>query len=431
MNTFCAMRITNTRVWTSWRAWQIVPCTLAVVAGPLITTVYRLTRSADAELGSLSLAQVLRGILCLVMLLSLVLSRRLRLLEHRIIRPLMFLAIYAVLTCVLGPYPYENIVFAVRSVFAALIFASAFHLAQSKLCSENWLVACAWAVLLFMAISQVIGLVAGNTVAIYESDYATAGIIDQPAITAALIVSTLPVFLRFFPKPRAALAVMVLLISLFFTMRRTALIAAAGAILCIVARNINPFRSRIPWCQTLLVALVLCVLIVLGLRSPAGQDLLVRISELNPSKGSGSGRYIFWRISLNHILNRSMDAQIFGEGMGSIRDVMYIHFGHSIGSHTAWLDLTYAFGAFGLIAIGWWYLELIRFAKYLHTVKDSTFQGVFSAVVIFFLVSLGQGGFSDPSFALTYAALGFWAGQISYRRQVHYGKYAFNRTVQF
>lgn len=416
MNTFCAMRITNTRVWTGWRTWQVFPCTFAVVAGPLITTVYRLTRSADVELGSFSLAQGLRGILCLMMFLSLFLSRRLRLLEHPIMRPLIFLAMYALLTCVLSPYPYENIVFVVKSAFAVLLFASAFHLAQSKLCGENWLVGSAWVVLLLMAISQVIGLVTGNTVAFYKSDYATAGVIDQPSITAALIVSTLPVFLRFFPKSRAALAgMMVLLISLFFTMRRTALIAAAVAILCVLARNINPFRHRIPWRKTLLVALVLCVLIVIGLRSQAGQDLLARMSDLDPSKGSGSGRYVIWSISFNHIMNRSSSAQILGEGMGSIRDVMYRRFGHAIGSHTPWLDLTYAFGVFGLMAIVWWYLELIRFANYLRTVKDPRFQGVFSAIVILFLISLGQGGFSDPSFALTYAALGFWAGRVSYR----------------
>jgi len=144
------------------------------------------------------------------------------------------------------------------------------------------------------------------------------------------------------------------------------------------------------------------------------------MSDLDPSKGNGSGRYIFWFVSLNHIVDRSISAQIFGEGMGSIRDAMYREFGHSKSGHTPWLNLTNAFGVFGLMAIVWWYLELIRFANYLRTVKDPRFQGVFSAVVIFFLVSLGQGGFSDPSFALTYAALGFWAGRVSYRRQVYY-----------
>jgi len=420
MNRFLTTKITSIKVRTSWRTWQILPFTLAVVAGPLITTVYRLTRPEDAVDGSFSLAQALRGILCLMMFFTLFLSGRLRLLGHRIVRPLMFLATYAVLTCMLSPYPYENIVFAVKSAFAALLFAGAFHLAQAKLCGENWLVGCAWVVLLLMAISQIIGLLTGNTVPFYASNYATAGLIDQPELTSSLIVSTVPVFLRFFPKSRAALAgMMVLLISLFFTMKRTALIAVAGAILCILARNLNPFRSRIPWRRALLAALVICVLIVIALQSQAGKDLLDRMSELDPSQGTGSGRYTFWRIAINNIMDRGIGAQILGQGTGSIRDVMDRHFGSPIGSHTAWLDLTHAFGIFGLMAIGWWYLELIRFANYLRTVRDPAFQGVFSAIVILFLISIGQGGFSDPSFALIYVALGFWAGKVSYRSLPH------------
>jgi hypothetical protein len=430
---FCATKIMNVRAWTSLWTWQVFPCTVAVVAGPLITTVYHLSWSPDAAEGSFSLAQALRGILCLMMFLSLFLSRRLRLLEHRIIRPLMFLSIYAVLTCVLSSYPYEDIVFVVKLAFMAFVFASAFHLAQNKLCSESWLTACAWIVLLLMAISIAIGLWTGNTVEIYRSEYATAGLIDQPAVTSALLISVLPVFLSFFPKSWSSLAgVMVFFISLFFTMRRTELIAATVAILCVLFRNINPFRPKIPWRLALLVALVLCVLIVIGLRTQAGQDLLTRMSDLNPSKGSGSGRYIFWPICLNHILNRDISAQIFGEGMGSIRDVMSRHFDISIGSHTDWLDLTYAFGLFGLMAIVWWYFELIRLTNYLRTIRDPTFQGALSAIVIFFLISIGQGGFPDTSLALTYAALGFWAGRVSYNgRQVHYAGCAFNRTVQF
>ena len=428
---FFTARITNARVWTSWRTWQVFPCTAAVVAGPIIATLYSLTQSEDAKDGSFSVAQALNGTLCLMMFLSLFLSRRLRLLEHPLVRPLMFLAMYAVLTCVLSPYPYENIVFAVKSAFAALVFASAFHLAQSKSCSENWLVGSAWAVLLLMAISQAIGLVTGNIVDIYKSDYATGGIIGRASVAGTLIVSTLPVLLRFFPNGWSLAGIMIAFVSVFFTMRRTELISAISAVLLILILNLNPLRRRIPWAKVALAVLVLGVSAIIGLRSQAGTDLLVRMSELDPSKGSGSGRYVIWSISLNHIMNRSSSAQMFGEGMGSIRDVMYRHFGHSIWSHTSWLDLTHAFGIFGLMAIGWWYFELTRFANYLRTAKDSAFQGVFSAIVILFLISLGQGGFSDPSFALTYAALGFWAGQISYRRQVHYARCAFNQTVQF
>lgn len=410
-------KIDNTKVWTGRQFWLIVPCTFAVVAGPLITTVYRLISSSDIEEGSISLAQAIRGMLCLILFLSLFLSGHLRLLEHPIIRPLVFLAAFAAMTALVVPYPYENLVFIVKILFMVFIFASAFHLSQSKLCSENWLVGSAWAILFFMTISQAIGLVTGNVVATYHSNYATAGVIDQPSITAALIVSALPVFLRFFPERRFALAgMMVLLISLFFTMRRTVLIAALAAILYILIRNINPFQRRIPWRQTLLATLFLCILIVIGLMSQAGQDLLTRIGDLNPSEGTGSGRYVFWSISLKHIVNRSMSDTIMGEGEGSIRDFMEKDFGIPIGNHMVWLDITYSFGLFGLMAIVWWYIELLRFTYYLNSIKHSIFQGVFSSVILLFLISLGQSGFCDPSFALTYAALGFWSGQVSNRK---------------
>lgn len=86
-------------------------------------------------------------------------------------------------------------------------------------------------------------------------------------------------------------------------------------------------------------------------------------------------------------------------------------FGHRIGSHTDWLDLFQAFGLCGLIAIGWWYIELIRFIIYLRRHRSPPFQGAFSDVIVLFLISVGQGRSGcDAGFALTYTALGFWAG---------------------
>jgi hypothetical protein len=420
----------NERGWAGRRVYPIVPCTFAVVSGPLVSIVYSLTRPDDAKDGSFSVAQVLRGTLCLMMFLSLFVSRRLRLLEHPIIRPLTFLAVYAVLTCMLAPYPYENIVFAMKITFSAFIFAGAFHLAQSKLISEKWLIGSAWAVLLFMAIAQAVGLATGNTVASYQSDYATAGVIDSASVTAALILSTLPIFLRFFPYRRWSLAgIMIVLVCLFFTMQRTSLIAAAGVILLVLIHYLRLFQLRIPWSKCVLAILVLGVFAVIGARTQAGSDLLTRMSDLDPREGSGSGRYVFWQISLNHILKRSIGTHIIGEGMGSTRDMLERYFGLGIGNHNAWLDLTYAFGIFGLMTIVWAYFELARFANYLRSGGDSLFQGAFSAIVILFLISLGTGGFYDPGFALTYAALGFWAGQSSYWEPFYYAGRAFYRAV--
>ena len=424
MNKFCATKMTSARVWVIWWAWHTVPCTLAVVAGPIIATIYSLSRPEYSKDGSFSISQALNGTLCLMMFLSLFLSRRLHLLKLQIIRPIIFLSVYAGMTCFLSQYPYENIAFSLKLVFLALIFASAFHLAQSKLCSENWLAGCASVILTFMAVSQVIGYVTGNTIA-YYSDYATAGIISLGSVTATFIVATLPVFLRFFPDRKWSLVGIIIAISsLFFTMRRTELISAICAIIIVIMYNINPFRQNKLSRGVILAVLILSVLTTIGLSSPAGSDLLARMSDLNPSEGTGSGRYIFWRISLDHILNRGICEQVMGEGMGSIRNVLYKNFGLEIGSHTAWLDITYAFGLFGLIVLLWWYFRLVQLAKYMNDNKNAAFQGVFSAVIIMFLLSIGQGGFNEPSLALIYAALGYWMGQtFDYRRrQVIYAR---------
>jgi hypothetical protein len=412
----------NERAWARQWICHVAPCTLAIVTGPLISIVYSLTRLEYAKDGSFSIAQAMRGILCLVMFTSLFLSRRLRLLEYTIIKPLVLLAVYAILTCRLGPYPYENFVFAIKLAFAALVFVSAFYLAQSNLLNEYWLIAGAWVILLFMAITQVIGLIRGNTVTAYASNYATAGVTDLPSITAILVISTLPIFLRYFPHCWwSPVGILIIFVSLFFTMLRTTLIAATVALLVISSWYLYLFRRKINLPKAVIAILVVVVFVVMGLRTQAGSDLLKRMSDLDPREGSGSGRYIFWRISLNYILDRDISAQVLGEGMGSVREIIYQNFGLAIKSHNDWLDFAFSFGIFGLLAALWSYLELVRFANYLRSVKDLKFQGVFSAIVILLLISLGMGGFYDPSFALTYAALGFWAGQVSdYRRTTNY-----------
>ncbi len=415
---------------TYWYVLRVLPVTLAVVLGPLITAVYRLTRSAGTQTGSLSLAQAVRGLLCALMLLSLFLSRRLCLLEHRLVRPPLFLATYAVLTSFTSPYPYEHVVFTVKMVFIMLVFASAFQLAEKGLSSERWLTRCAWVVLFMMAACIGVGVFTGRGTDVYRSRYATAGLIDQTGVASFLMLSTLPVFIRLIPTGGAAFAgIMLLSASLFFTMRRSSLIAAAAATCSVFVINLNPFARRILQRRTLVPVAALILLAAVGLSTSAGADLIERFRDLNPFDGSGSGRYTFWRISLEHITDRPMCAQLFGEGLGSIDDLMGRHFGRSIGSHNDWLDFVNAFGLCGLIGISWWHLELARLARHLRNRRDGLFQGACASVIILGLISIGTGGFFEPSWALIYAALGFWAGRTTYERQHEYGGCSVHRAL--
>ncbi len=125
-NLMCLQRTRNTAIKPPWPLLQVLPVTLAVILGPLIAILYHLTQSTNAVQGSFSLAQATRGLLCVLMALSLLVSTGRRVWEHRFVHPLLFLAIYAVLTSFAGSYPYENIVFAVKIAFIVLVFASAF-----------------------------------------------------------------------------------------------------------------------------------------------------------------------------------------------------------------------------------------------------------------------------------------------------------------
>jgi hypothetical protein len=340
-----------------------VSVTLTVVLGPLITVVYRLIRSPDAVIGGASLAQGVRGLLCVLMFVSLFLSAGLYPLAHRLIRPLLFLGISAVLTSFAGPYPYEHIVLTMKLGLIALVFAGAFQLAKEGLASERWLTACAWAILLAMTINTGIGLAAGKRVGVYESQYATAGLVGEPTVASALIMSALPVFLKSIPGSGSAIVgVVVVFISLFFGMCRCALIAAIAGTCGSLAIGLSSLRGRIPWRRALMPVCILILLAAIGLSTSAGADLAGRFKELNPLEGTGSGRYIFWRISLEHLVNRPMHVQLQGEGVGSSRDLIKRQYGLWITPHNDWLDLVHSFGLLGLIGISWWCLELVRLA---------------------------------------------------------------------
>lgn len=391
-----------------WR-WEAAPCTLALVSAPLISAAYGLTGSADMQGGDHGFAQGLRGVLCLLMGAYLISMRRLCLLDHPLIRPLTFLAGYAILTAVLSANPYENILYAVKLGFICLVCGNVLCLVEQQICSERWLALCAWMVLILVAAGQIFGLMSGNTLAISGGKYATGGFTQQTAVTAAQAVSIMPVILWSFPHTWSSLGgVGILLVTVFFTMRRTELIAAVAAIGVVLFFNGIVFRQRVPWQKVVVAVLAITMLAWIGLRTPAGTALMARFQDLDPSEGTGSGRYVFWGIAFDHIMNRTMDAQVVGEGIGAIRDVLSHGFGLEIGCHNDWLDVVCAFGVVGLLAFGWWYLVLMRFIIGLYNDHHPAFCGALSVYVILILVSFGTGGVLEPTFAVTYASLGLW-----------------------
>ena len=416
-------RAENTVGRTCWYVVQVLPVTLTVVLGPFISIAYHLTQRMDTTEGSFSVAQAARGLLCMLMFFSMLLSKELNLLRHRLVRPLLFLAAYAVLTSLASPYRYLHIVFAVRLTFLVLVFASTFRLAKERICTERWLKTCAWVILLVMAISIGVGLATGRTVAVYKSRFATAGFIRNNCVTSYLILSSLPIFISLIPTSSSGMAATVVLFtSLFFTMRRTSLIAGAAATCSSALTYLISCWRRMLWRRILVFIGVFILLAGVGIGTAAGADLIERFRDLNPFTGKGSGRYVVWRISLEHIMHRPMHVQLLGEGMGSLNNVIKQKEGYWVNAHNDWLNFAGAFGLCGVIGISWWFFELARLTWSFRCRQNDLFQGACAALVMLGLISIGTGGFFRPSWALTYAALGFWGGRVTCEGKQHHAR---------
>jgi hypothetical protein len=86
INTLTAAAITLPKIRKSLLLWQILPCTFSIILTPFIALIYSLTQSQDAGDGSFSIAQAIHGMFCMLMVLSLFITRQLHLLGHQIIR---------------------------------------------------------------------------------------------------------------------------------------------------------------------------------------------------------------------------------------------------------------------------------------------------------------------------------------------------------
>ena len=63
----------------------------------------------------------------------------------------------------------------------------------------------------------------------------------------------------------------------------------------------------------------------------------------------GSGRSIFWRMTLEGYLDGSLAELLFGKGTNTVPDLLIQKYGMAIGAHNGWLDILYSLGIFGLI----------------------------------------------------------------------------------
>lgn len=388
---------------------RTMPITVALLGGPVIDVVYRMAELPEATIGGLSLAQGLRGLLCVTMVVVMPKSFLSGAVRIRAVLPLGLLVLYTVSTSVLQPQPFENLVFAVRIIFLLCVFLSVYEFARAELIGRRWIDCIGWSILVLLGLSQVIGYIVGYRATVYRSEYALVGLTGHPKLGAVGVIAIFPFFLLRHPLRKTDILALVLCaLSAFATLRRSAIVSLLLAATVVGALHLSPRSRRLGQSKQAILVLVLILisLISVSIATPLGNDVLSRALDLDVwHGGTGSGRTALWQTALEHLIQRSFGDNILGEGLGTIRATMLDEFGRAIGSHNDWLDIWFSLGFVGLLFFAWWHVEMLRLAVMLCRRQVSWGVSVIGAFVIVAFFALATGGIFAPGFAPLFAVL--------------------------
>ncbi len=136
----------------------------------------------------------------------------------------------------------------------------------------------------------------------------------------------------------------------FLTYARAGMVALLVALtwLCVWSLGARLKASR--WARRLLIAAA-CGAAVL-VYAVGTEDLLTRWSDLGSSDWAGSGRVMIWKAAVDNILDGNASAQVFGHGFDGMLDLIYNAIGVRLHTHNDVFDMLLVGGLFGVLILG-------------------------------------------------------------------------------
>jgi hypothetical protein len=148
-----------------------------------------------------------------------------------------------------------------------------------------------------------------------------------------------------------------------------------------------------------------------------GDELAERFVDADVTAGgTGSGRVEFQRIALESIRDRDVLLNVFGEGVGAIRETLAGNFGLAIGGHNDWIDVVYGLGLIGGALFLWYHVGIVRTALRVGGAHRMVIVMAFAGLGV---IELTSGGALGPNFAPTLALFGLVRGQHEFARRRH------------
>lgn len=399
------------------RAVNTWPVTAALACGPLVDVVHYVLSARGVTLGLFTVAQVLRGVLCLAlgaMLLRYRLTAPPKV--RRFLLPLLVLVALAVVTAPLSFWPLANIVYAMRVALLLCLFWSVALLWAKGFIGGAWMTRMGWLILLSVLVSQIGGWLSGASY--YGLPFELPGLGSRPSLPGAWLAAVVPMFLwRGQLRLIDGLGLSLVVCSSVATLRRSSIVAVVFAVLA--ATLTSALHRRRAGRLVATCAAIGLVSYIAVTATGLASGLRVRFEDLDVTAGgTASGRTRFMRVALTHIVSRGITDNLFGEGVGAVLPVTAQEFGAAVGSHNEWLDTWIGFGVPGLILLAWMHVEVLRL---LGSVNTSNKRAVAACFVVLLTLGNTAGGIFDPTSAPLFAVLGAAAAHASLRFRTQIG----------
>lgn len=284
-------------------------------------------------------------------------------------------------------YPFnvrENFTFVLR-VYTALITGPAIYLILLRIHDSRKSLPYIIIIYALQLIFCLSSLVSDSTVA-----STTATVMDSNS--GFLLLMCIPMSLILPIKRIRIYIYAVLLIACLYSGQRSAALAAVVSFpFCLYFLKSSIKKKDI------YILFLLGVFIVSPILIKALQNIHVRNQYDVDTEALGSGRLIFWAISIRDFFQHGLFSIVFGNGTNSVAKVIENQYGLSIGAHNGWIDMLYTFGFVGEFIYVLIFYTLLRNNKEVNRFLPS-YKNLYLILLLIFVIKASTShGYFDVS----------------------------------
>ena len=232
----------------------------------------------------------------------------------------------------------------------------------------------------FFLIAFVLGLYYFVTGKVLQIGLNSIGL-QQSSNAVFCLLTVFPFLLLFRSKPILYSLLLVTVIAVIFSNKRSALLILAFALLPTLWASLSKIRSKTKR-SFLIIALALALGAVFYYVSTVYLEGRIFSRFENISEDQGSGRMEIWTYVLNNLFNSTPVEWLMGHGHQAVNEL-----GDASASHNDFLEVVYDYGLIVFVVYILIHIHIIKRTIYLYKTKNSLFGSYFFAFVVFFVMS--------------------------------------------